>query len=62
MLEQNAHRLMMSMLGVVVLGLIIGVLFVAGSNPNDNAKEDASFYEQTTESLAEQNQNRTPKY
>ena len=62
MLEQNAHRLLMTVLGVIVLALIMAALFFVGHNPNDNADEDSTFFNQTTSGIVEQNQNRTPKY
>ena len=62
MLEQNTHRLAMTILGIIVLAMIIGGLFVAGFNPNDNADDDSSFFNQTSFGIVEQNENRTPKY
>lgn len=62
MLEQNTHRLAMTILGIVVLAMVVGGLYVAGFNPNANAKDDTSLFHQTSFSIVEQNENRTPKY
>ena len=61
MIEQNTHRLTMTILGIVVLGLIITALFVIGGNPNDEGG-DGSFFGDVSSSQIQQNQNRTPKY
>lgn len=61
MIEQNTHRLAMTILGVVVFGMIVVALFVVGGDPNDEGG-DQSFFENVTENVFMQNQNRTPKY
>lgn len=61
MIEQNTHRLTMTILGIVVLGLILTALFAVGRNPND-VGGDGSFFEDVSANVFQQNQNRTPKY
>ena len=62
MLEQNTHRMAMTILGVIVLAMIVGALFVAGSNPNDNATDELSFFDQSNSGIVQQNEIRTHKY
>lgn len=61
MIEQNTHRLMMTILGIVMLGMIIAALFFVGRNPNDEGG-NRSFLEDVSANVYQQNQNRTPKY
>lgn len=62
MLEQNIHRMMMTILGIVSLGMIVGGLYVAGMSMNNNARDDLSMYEQTRQTISKKNQLRTTKY
>lgn len=52
----------MTILGIMVLGLIIGFLYVSGENPNSNAHAEQSYYEQSSITAVERSENRTPKY